>query len=488
MPPLKPPSEPDRLLAMPPLAAVVRLAAPTTLVMAVSAVSNVVYTYFVSRLGVEAIGAVSLVFPVSLLALTAMGGGIGAGASSAVARALGGERRSEADALAGQALVLAVVIGLAFGLGVQVVAAALFRLMGATGAVHASATLFARVLLGGAAITFLGGMFDSVMRGEGNVRVPAVWSTTSLVLQMGCTPLFMFTFGWGLVGAALAMLACQLLATVARAFWVFGGRGLVRPAFRLPRFTLAPAREILRVGIPSAVSTSVSNLGLMALTAVVTRLGAADLAAYGLGTRLDFLMMSFGYGFGAAVLTLVGLATGARQPARAVAFVTRASGLAVVFLGVPGLLLCWRPALWLGLFTDDPGIHAVGAQYFRIIGPSYPFLGVTMVLAFAFQGLGRATIPLAWMTVRVAGVLVAAVVCTHVLGLGERAVFTTIAAGNVASAVGLGVLFLATERRLRAASPVPSPVNELARRVWNAGAELTGIERERGSRPMGSND
>src|SRR2546422_11001639 len=87
---------------MAPLAAVVRLAAPTTLVMAVAAVSNVVYTYFVSRLGVEAIGAVSLVFPVSILAITTMVGGIGAGASSAVARGLGGGRESVAAPLPGQ--------------------------------------------------------------------------------------------------------------------------------------------------------------------------------------------------------------------------------------------------------------------------------------------------------------------------------------------------------------------------------------------------
>src|SRR5262249_56185430 len=82
----------------------------------------------------------------------------------------------------------------------------LFRLMGASGAVLGSATLFARVLFGGAAITFLGGMFDSVLRGEGNVRVPAIWSTTSLVLQIACTPLFLFVFGWGLVGAPPSLL------------------------------------------------------------------------------------------------------------------------------------------------------------------------------------------------------------------------------------------------------------------------------------------
>jgi len=447
-------------MAIGPLAAVVRLAAPTTLVMAVAAVSNVVYTYFVSRLGVEAIGAVSLVFPVSLLALTAMGGGIGAGAASAVARALGAGRRSDAAALAGQALVLSVVIGVGFGLVVQAIAPALFRVMGATGAVHASATLFARILFGGSAITFLGGMFDSVMRGEGNVRVPAVWSTTSLVLQMICTPLFMFVFGWGLPGAALAMLASQLVATLARARWLLGGHGVVRPTF--PRVTLAPVREILRVGVPSALSTSVSNVGLMALTAVVTRLGGADLAAYGLGTRLDFLLMSFGYGFGAAVLTLVGMATGARRVDRVRAFVTRAGAITVVLLGIPGLLFCWRPALWIGLFTDDAAIHAVGAQYFRVIGPSYPFVGLSMVIAFAFQGLGRATVPLALMVFRTAGVLTVAVVCTHALGLGERAVFATIAAANVLSAGGMVVLFMLTERGLRVASTQAAPVTELA--------------------------
>src|SRR6185295_18220771 len=99
--------------------------------MAVSAVSNVVYTYFVSRLGADAIGAVSLVFPVSLLAITAMGGGIGAGATSAVARALGAGRPGEAAALAGQAVLLSIVIGIGFGVAVQVAAPALFRLMGA---------------------------------------------------------------------------------------------------------------------------------------------------------------------------------------------------------------------------------------------------------------------------------------------------------------------------------------------------------------------
>ncbi len=442
-------STPTHLLDVPSLTAVLRLAAPTTVVMAVSAVSNVVYTYFVSRLGVDAIGAVSLVFPVSLLAVTAMGGGIGAGATSALARALGADSRALAATLAGQALVLAIGLGLAFALAAWLGASGLFHAMGATGAVHAGAVSFAHVLFGGVAITFFGMMLDSLMRGEGNVRTPATWSTVSLVLQMGVTPLFMFTFGWGLVGGALAMLACQLVAILPRLLWVFGGQGLVRPVLRREPGGLDPLREILRVGVPAALSTSINNIGLMVLTAVVARLGAADLAAYGLGSRLDFVLMSLAYGVGAGVLTLVGLATGARRPDRVRSFVVCGAVVAVLLLAIPGLVVWWRPSLWLGIFTTDPDVHAVGTRYFRTVGPAYPFLGVSMVVAFAFQGLGRATLPLMVMIARVGGVLLAAIVCTRWLGLGEGAVFTCIAVGNVIAALVLVGLFVATDRGSR---------------------------------------
>lgn len=430
----------------------VRLAAPTTLVMAVSAVSNVVYTYFVSRLGVDAIGAVSLVFPVSLLAITAMGGGIGAGATSAIARTLGAGERGAAATLGGQALVLAVLLGWAFGIVAWFGVGPLFRLMGATGAVHDGATVFARVVFGGVCITFFSMMLDSVMRAEGNVRTPATWATTSLVLQMLVTPLFMFRFGWGLVGGALAMLTCQALAIVPRFAWVFGGRGVVRPVVRLAHEGLRPMREIVRVGVPAALSTSVNNVGLMVLTGVVARLGASDLAAYGLGTRLDFVLMSFAYGVGAAVLTLVGLAAGATRDDRVRAFVLRGIAIAVVLLAIPGLVVWMRPSLWLGIFTDDPGIHRVGGLYFRTIAPTYPFIGIAMVVSFAFQGLGRATLPLAVTVARIGAVLGSAIVCTRVFGLGEHAVFVSIALGNVAGALVLGMLFLAAERARGASS------------------------------------
>jgi Na+-driven multidrug efflux pump len=295
-------------------------------------------------------------------------------------------------------------------------------------------------------------MLDSIMRGEGNVRIPAVWSSTSLLLQMIVTPIFMFVLNWGLIGAALATLACQLITLGPRALHTFGGRGIVRPHL-LPGVWMPSALgEILRVGVPASLSTFVNYVGLMVLTGVVARLGDTHLAAYGLGTRLDFLLLSFAYGFGAAVLTLVGMATGARQPERARVYVLRAAGIIAALLGALGCLLVWKPNLWMGLFTTDAEIQAVGAMYFRWLGPSYPFVGIAMVISFAFQGLGRATTPLFWVLVRVASVVSASVIAITWLGFGDWMVFAIMATGNVASAVVMIYLFLRVERRLRAST------------------------------------
>ncbi len=437
---------PDGLLAMPPLRAIATLAAPTTVVMLVAAASNALSTWYVSRLGADAIAAVSLVFPLSLLATTAMAGGIGAGAASAVARALGAGRQAAANVLAGQSLILSLAVGLAFAALILAGTPTVFRWMGASGDVLDAATLFARVLFGGAAITFIGGMLDSVLRGEGNPRVPAIWSSVSLILQMVATPIAMFSAGLGLVGAAVAPLVCQSVAILPRLRFVFGGRSVVHPRLGPP--ALGPMREILRVGVPATMATSLSNLGIMVMTGVLTRLGASDLAAYGLGTRCDFLLLSFAYGVSAAMLTLVGMASGARRPDLVRGFVVRAAALIVVLLAVPGLILSRHPSLWIGLFTRDPGILEVGESYFRLIGPSYPFVGVAMVSAFAFQALGRATTPLVWMAIRVFGVLAVALLCTHGLGLGERAVFASIAGGNIVSAIVMSALLARTVRSL----------------------------------------
>src|SRR5262249_41281773 len=128
------------------------------------------------------------------------------------------------------------------------------------------------------------------------------------------TPLFMFTFGLGIRGAPAATLTGQLIGLGPRLRHIFSGQAVLRPRL-LPRaLRLAPLAGILRVGIPATLGTLVNYLGMMVLTTVMARFGTAELAAFGLGSRLDFLLLTVCYGTGVALLTLVGFAAGAGRP------------------------------------------------------------------------------------------------------------------------------------------------------------------------------
>jgi putative MATE family efflux protein len=427
-------SEAARLLAMPPHRAVVRLAVPTTAVMVLGATSGVAHTYFVSRLGADAIAAVSLVFPVNLILMTMMGGGIGAGVSAAVAHALGAGRLADAESATENALWLVGAMAVAITVALVAGAPAIFGAMGGRGAVLDGAVLFARVLFGGSIVTFTVSGFDSILRGTGNVRIPSIWATVSLTLQILFTPLFMFPLGLGLAGAAAATFTGQAVGLVPRAFYIFGGRAAVRPR-RVPlRPAGAPIAAILRIGVPASLSTLANYLGLMMLTAIVARYGTSDVAAFGLGTRLDFLVITLAFGVASAVLTLVGMARGAGDFGRVEVFVSRSAGLVAIGLSAVSVLLTLAPDLWLRIFTDDPAILDVGRRYLRAVAPSYPFVGAAMVFSFAFQGLGRAVFPLVLILVRTA-VVVGASVALWRVGAPVGSIFVVMAVGGVASTI-----------------------------------------------------
>jgi putative MATE family efflux protein len=429
------------LLALRPLRAIVTLAAPTTAVMLIAAISNVLHTYFVSRLGDDAIAAVSLVFPIVMILITVVSGGLGTGVASGIARALGAGRIGDARALAEHAIVITTALAVGGTLASELGARTLFRLMGGTGAVLDQATLFSRVFFGGFLISFTVGTFDSILRGAGNVRVPALCSTLSLLLQIAFTPLFMFTFKLGLAGAPLATLTGQAIGLVPRSRFIFGARSPVRPRLIPRQLHSRHFAEILRVGVPASLSAGLNYLALMVLTGAVARFGDSYLAAYGLGSRLDFLLFSLGFGVAAAGLTLVGMAMGAGRPELVRRYVVQSALVAVAVVALPAVIATLRPGWWIGAFTDAAPIHAIGADYFHIVGPTYFFIVVSMVVASSFQALARAVVPLAVMIVRVAAVLAAALLAINVFHADARTIFAIIAVGNVASCFVLIVLF-----------------------------------------------
>src|SRR4029450_3552332 len=323
-----------------------------------------------------------------------MGGGI----ASAVARALGGGRREEADRLAAHGLLIALAMGAFFTLTLLAGGPAVYRALGGHGAALDAALAYSRVLFGGAAVFWLFNSLASVIRGTGRMLLPAVVMAGASVLYLLLSPALVMGWGslprLGVPGAAAASVIAFGAGTLVLTGHLLSGGSLVRlrPSGFRPR--LALFQEILRVGAPGALNTVFTNLTVVLLTGLVGPFGIHALAGYGMGARLEYIQIPLVFGVGSALVAMVGTNVGAGRIARAERVAWVGAGLAGGVTGAIGLAFALFPRSWMGLFTSEPAVIAGGATYLRMGGPAYGFFGVGLALYFASQGAGRLAWPL----------------------------------------------------------------------------------------------
>src|SRR5581483_11062850 len=283
------------LLEAPIAPTLLRLAAPNMVVMVVQAAVGLVETYFVGKLGTDALAGVALVFPVVMLMQMMSAGAMGGGISSAIARALGGGRRADADALALHALVIALGFGIAFTLALLIGGRALYQAMGGREASLAAALTYSNWVFAGALLVWLFNSLASVIRGTGNMALPAGVICVGALIVIPVSPLLIFGWGpfprLGIVGGALALIAYYALGSIALGAYLWSGRSVLRPALRSVQFRWPRFRDILRVGAMAALVTLSTNLTIIIGTAFVGAFGPAAIAGYGTGARLEYLLV-----------------------------------------------------------------------------------------------------------------------------------------------------------------------------------------------------
>jgi MATE family, multidrug efflux pump len=388
-----------RLLLEGPVATtLLRLAAPNVLVMVLQAMVSTLDAVFVGWLGSDALAGVALVFPLVMLMQTMSAGGMGGGVASAVARALGAGRRADANALVAHAGVIALVMAGSFTILFELAGPALYHAMGGRGIALDAAVVYSRVLFGGALAYWLFNTLGSVIRGTGNMVVPAGATLASSVLYIALSPALILGAGplprLGIAGAAVASVTSFGLGTLALLAFLLSRQSLVRPTLRGLRLRRALFYEILRVGAPGSLNTILTNLTVVLLTSLVGPFGGAALAGYGLGARLEYLQIPIVFGLGSALVTMVGTSIGAGDRRRALRVAWTGTAIAAGVTGTIGILAAMFPGAWLGLFTTDREVLAAGSRYLQIVGPFYGFFGAGLALYFASQGAGRLLWPL----------------------------------------------------------------------------------------------
>jgi putative MATE family efflux protein len=348
---------------------------------------QLVDAFWVGRLGASAVAAVSVSMPLMFLMMS-IGMGFTIAGSTLIAQYVGARNREMVDHVAGQTLLTVVAVSLVLGVLGFAIAPYLLELMEVAPDVYRNALGFLRVAFLSLPLAFAYFCFQSQMRGVGQVTVPLYLIAASVFINFVLDPLFIFTLGWGVMGAALATMVSQAVSAVVAIWLLASGRyGIQLKLGQLkPDFTFI--KRAFNLGYPAAIEGSARGLGVTMLMFLITSFGTVTTAAYGVGGNVMQFVVIPAMGFSMATSTLVGQNIGAGNIPRAEA-VARLAALitfgALTMFGVFAFAFANHIAAFF--VPHDKAVVHEASVFIRTVSWSFGFIG----LQFALMGVLRAS-------------------------------------------------------------------------------------------------
>jgi putative MATE family efflux protein len=376
--------------------AVVLLAIPMVLEMALESLFAVVDVFWVGRLGANAVATVGLTE--SLLSLVfAVGFGLGMSTTAMVARRVG-EKDPKGAATAGvQAIFIGLATSLAFGIPSYLYAPRLLRVMGASPEIVALGSGYARVALGGCGAIVMLFLNNAIFRGAGDAAVAMRLLWVSNIINLLLDPFLIFGWGpfpkLGVTGAALATFTGRSIGVLYQFYRLLRGTERIRILVSQVRVNVGVLLRLLRVSLTGILQFAIADVSWIALVRIVSVFGAAALAGYTIAIRILIFVLLPSWGLSNAAATLVGQNLGASQPERAEQSVWRTGLYNVLFLGTVGVFFVIAAEPVIRLFTNDPAVLPLAVACLRIL--SYGNVGYAygMVMLQAFNGAGDTVTP-----------------------------------------------------------------------------------------------
>ena len=362
--------------------------------------SNLLMTLFASldafwvgtRVGSDGLAAVSTaIFWIWMV--VAFAEMVGVGLTAVAARRYGQGRADEAHRITGDALLLALALGIVVATAGTTQIDHMFALMQVPPAVSTLGRSYLHTYLLGAPLLYGFFAVDAAFRASGDARTPFLLLLVSVAVTLVLDPALIA--GWwglprlGIAGAALATVATRCAAFII-GIVMLARRGML--VVGAPRWR--PLASICRVGLPTALTGSFFSIIYVLLTRTTTRFGTPALAALGLGHRIESWLYMVAVGFGAAAAAVVGQNLGAGEPDRAARAGWVSVGYAIIPAGVLFVLMLAIPARLASLFTADPAVIAEAARYLRIAAVAELVLCVEVVLEGALGGAGDTLPPM----------------------------------------------------------------------------------------------
>ena len=365
------------------------LAFPIMAGMGIHILYTIVDMIFIGRLGGDAIAAVAFNMPLFFLVL-GLSFGVGSGVTASIARFIGEKDKVNADNTAEHAVALGLIIstilttlGLIYGEG-------LLQRLGATESVLPLSWDYLKVSLIGLPFMVFSTFFRSILSGEGDMKLPMAVAGLGTILNIILDPIFIFTLGYGVGGAAMASAISQLIVFVIFVYMLFvKEHAYIR--FRMRDFSpsIFIIKDIIRVGLPASMSMIIMAFGQLVFNRILVRFSTDAVAAYQVGGRMDMVIFLPIMAIASALTTLVGMFFGAQEIEK-IKFIAKYGIIwSMMVTGVLSIILYIFAPLVVKSFTLDVGIQSIAVTYLRFICLIYPLIAIGMTVGRILQGLGK---------------------------------------------------------------------------------------------------
>ncbi len=417
-----------------PKKAILKLAWPMMIAMSLQTVYNVVDAIWVSGLGSDALSAVGFFFPF-FFALIAIATGLGVGGGAFISQYIGAKNKKLADSVATHTFVLTIVVFIIICIPLMFFSEHIFVALGAGSIIHLLGP-YAKIIFGGSFFIFFSMVANAVLRAEGDAKRSMYALMVGAGLNIVLDPLFIYTFGFGVSGAAIATVISVFVASLIIAYWLFfKSDSYLNINFRSFKFDWFIVKQIFSVGIPTALQQFSMAVMMLFLNYFLVFVGGTDaVAVFSTGWRVVTFAILPLVGVATAVVSVSGAAFGAKKFNNLKIAFLFSTKLGLIIAVVGGVLtFVFAPQIAF-LFTFSKNSAHIAPQliaFLRTICWFYPFTPLGMFSSSFFQGVGLGIRSLIITLLRtLVFVLLFCLLFTFVFSFGEFGVWLGVVIGN----------------------------------------------------------
>jgi putative MATE family efflux protein len=378
-----------------------KMAMPIIAGMMVQTLFNVVDIMFIGWLGADEVTAVAFVSPLFFI-IIGLGVGIGTGTTATIAQYIGQKDKENAEKTASQTILIGflstiflTVLGVIYGEG-------LLSILGAEGEILSIAYSYLRILTFGLGLVIFSMFFRAILAGEGETKIPMIIGLIGTVLNLILDPILIFTFDYGVRGAAFATIISQIAMVASYLFIIFVKKSTYI-SFNIRNLSLDNyiISKIFQIGIPSSLSMLIISFGQVVMNKILVNYSTEAVAAYQIVSRLDMLLFMPILGIAISLTTIVGMFYGAKEYKKLLSVVYYGINRAVIITTISVILFFMLAKKILPIFSSNLMVIDIGVTYLKVIILAYPAVGISVICSRVCQALGQGVPLLITTTTRV---------------------------------------------------------------------------------------